>query len=141
MVKKIQAHKLPKASLYCSMWVVYWRLLNWFSGGLLNILLMLGLHHRCFPENFRKIFQNTGWLILTFNIYSFDFQKRKIVVLEVFQLYFFCLMFPKHPENSSVFRNINKDFYNFAVFVTASYLFSKKFSFHFVNLWMFYLGF
>ena len=50
--------------------LVYWRLLNRFSGGLLNNLLMLGLHHRCLPENFRKIFQNTGWLILAFNIYK-----------------------------------------------------------------------
>ena len=63
---KIQAHKLSKASINCSMSVIYWRLLNRFSGDLLNSLLILGLHHRCFPEDFRKIFQNTGRLFLTF---------------------------------------------------------------------------
>ena len=78
--KKYKYINFLKASSNCSMWVVYWRLLNQFSRSLLNILVMLGLHHRCLPENFRKIFQNTGRLLLTFKILSFDFQKRKIIV-------------------------------------------------------------
>ena len=43
-------------------------------------------------------------------------------------------LFPENSENSIVFKNINSDFYNFTVFVTTRYLFSKKFSFPFVNL-------
>ena len=76
LVQKIQGHKLSKASVNCSMWVVYWGLLNWFSRGLLNILLILGLHHRCFPENFRKIFLSNGRLLLTFNIYKVLISKK-----------------------------------------------------------------
>ena len=74
--KKYKHINWLKASINCSMWVVYWRLLNRFSGGLLNNLLMLGLHHRYLPENFRKIFQNTGRLLLTFNIYKVLISKK-----------------------------------------------------------------
>ena len=66
--KKYKLINCLKASDNCSMWVVHWQSLNRFSGGLLNILLMLGLHHRCLPENFRKIFQNTRQLLQTLNI-------------------------------------------------------------------------
>ena len=73
--KKYKYINWLKASINCSMWVVYWRLLNRFSGGLLNNLL-LGLHHRCLLENFRKIFQNNGRLLLTFNIYKVLISKK-----------------------------------------------------------------
>ena len=36
-------------------------------------------------------------------------------------------MFPKNPENSSVFKNIDSGFYNFKVFVTTKYLFRESF--------------
>ena len=38
----------------------------------------------------------------------------------VFHLYFF-RFFPENPENSSVFKKIHSDFYNFTVFVTSRY--------------------
>ena len=43
------------------------------------------------------------------------------------------------PENSeiSVFKNINSDFYNFTVFVNYQVSFSRKFSFPFVDLWLY----
>ena len=66
---------------------------------------MLGMHRRCFPKNFRKIFQNAWRLLLTFKIYKvLSSKKRKIVVtLEIMVDHFFRFMFPENPENSSVF--------------------------------------
>ena len=97
-----------KASINCSMWVVYWPLLNRFSGDLLNILLMSGLHHSCLPENFRKVFQNTGRLLLILTFIKFWFLKKEIIVRLVF-----------HPFHS--------DFYNYTVFVTSRYLSRESF--------------
>ena len=70
--KKYKHINCLKASINCSLWVAYWRLLNRFPGSLLIILLMLGLLHRCLPENFR-IF---GRLLLTFNIYKVLISKK-----------------------------------------------------------------
>ena len=75
--KKYKHINWLKASINCSMWVLYWRLLNRFSGGLLNNLLMLGLHHRYLPQNFRKIFQSTGRLLLAFYIYTVLISKKR----------------------------------------------------------------
>ena len=125
--KKYKHINWLKASINCSMWVVYWRLLNRFSGGLLNNLLMLGLHHRCLPENFRKIFQNTGRLLLTFNIYNVRVSKKGKLLQRRYSSFIFFALFPENPESSTVFKNINNDFYNFTVFVTSRYLSRESF--------------
>ena len=126
--KKYKHINWLKVSINCSVLVVYWRLLNQFSGGQLNNLLMLGLHHRYLPQNFMEIFQNTGRLLLAFSIYKVLISKKgKIIVTSVLHLHFFRFMFPENPESFSVFKNINSDFYNFKVFVTSRYLSQESF--------------
>ena len=127
LIKKYTHINCLKALTNCSMWVVYWQLLNRFFRGLLNILLMLGLHHRRLPENFRKIFQNTGRLLLTFNIYNVRVSKKGKLLQRRYSSFIFFALFPENPESSTVFKNINNDFYNFTVFVTSRYLSRESF--------------
>ena len=116
-----------QASINCSMWVAYWRLLNRFSGGLLNNLIMLGLHHWCLPDNFRKMFQNTGRLLLTFKFIKFWFRKKENYCNVGIPPLFFRNIFPESPESFSVFKNINSDFYTLKVFATSRYLSRESF--------------
>ena len=74
--KKYKNRNYLKASINCSMWVVYWRLLNRFSGGLLNILLMLGLHHRCLPDILRKYFKILDGCFWDLTFTKFWFLKK-----------------------------------------------------------------
>ena len=74
--KKYKNRNYLKVSINCSMWVVYWRLLNRFSGGLLNILLMLGLHHRCLPEILRKCFKILDGCFWDLTFTKFRFLKK-----------------------------------------------------------------
>ena len=64
-----------KASINCSMWVVYWRLLNRFSRGLLNNLL-LGLHHR-YQRILGKYFKTLGGCFWHLTFIKFWFPKKE----------------------------------------------------------------
>ena len=75
--KKYKHINCLKVSINCCIWVVYWPLLNRFSGNLLNILQMLGLNRKCLPDNFGKIFRNTGELLLTFKICKVLISKKE----------------------------------------------------------------
>ena len=113
MVQKIHAYKLSKASINCSMWVACWQLLN-----------------RLHPDAFHRIFgniQNTGRLLLTFNIYiKFSFPKMENCCNVTIPPLFILLYVSRKLWNLCI-----------TVFVNYQVPFSRKFSFPFVNLWLY----
>ena len=90
--KKYKHINWLKVSINFSKSVVYSRLLNRFSGGLLNDLLILRLH----PENFRKNFKTLGGCFWHLTFIKFWYPKKENYCnVAIPPLFFSRYVFPK----------------------------------------------